>query len=178
MKPIALDLCCGKGGWGAGLIAEGWHVIGVDLDDFSKYYPGEFIQADLLTWEGWRTIPGILLVVCSPPCDQFSRWGMPWTRARNPPIPDMALVNRCRYIGKELGVPCVLENVQAAQRFLGRSQANCGPFHLWGDVPAIVPVFQGKKKESYGGKQKADRAVIPANLARWIGRSFNGPPAK
>jgi hypothetical protein len=49
---------------------------------------------------------------------------------------------------------------------------NCGPFHLWGDVPAIVPVFTGKKKESYGGKQKAERAIIPEHLAIHFARCF------
>lgn len=170
-RPLALDCCCGKGGWAKGFIAAGWRVVGVDLADFSNDYPGEFIQANLLTWEDWRKIP-IECVVASAPCEEFSRWAMPWTRAKNPPEPNLDLVNRCKFIAKELGVPIVMENVRAAQKWLGRSSMNCGPFHLWGDVPALVPTFQGKKKESYGSKQKADRAVIPFELAYHVAKSI------
>ncbi len=53
-KPLCLDLCCGLGGWAEGFISEGWQVVGVDISDFSKFYPGQFIQADLLTWNGWQ----------------------------------------------------------------------------------------------------------------------------
>lgn len=168
----ALDLCCGRGGWAQGLLAEGWRVIGIDLADFSKVYPGEFIQGNLLAWEGWRT-SGASLVVASPPCEEFSRHGMPWTRARNPPEPSLALIDRCRFIASELKAPFILENVRSAQPWLGRSRLNVGPFHLWGDVPAIVPPFHGKKKESYGSKQRDLRAVVPLDLSRFIGRCFS-----
>lgn len=168
----ALDLCCGKGGWTIGLIAEGWNVVGVDLCDFSSEYPGTFIQADLLTWEGWREMRASL-IVASPPCEEFSRHSMPWTRAKNPPAPSLDLWHRCQFIARSLGEPLILENVRGAQRFCGRSTLNCGPFHLWGDVPALIPTdFGGKKKESYSSKQRAERAVIPFDLARFIGRVF------
>ncbi len=31
MKPLAIDLYCGLGGWTDGLLAEGWNVIGRPL---------------------------------------------------------------------------------------------------------------------------------------------------
>lgn len=168
---IALDLCCGRGGWAAGFIAQGWRVIGVDIDDFSAVYPGEFIQADLMTWEGWRGIPA-RVVVASTPCEEFSRWAMPWTRARNPPQPSLALWNRAKFIADTLGVPIVQENVRAAQKWLGRSKLNCGPFHLWGDVPPLIPTFSGRKKESYSSKERSRRAEVPFELACQIARCF------
>jgi len=171
MKPLAIDLCCGLGGWTRGLLLEGWRVVGVDIEDFSDRYPGQFVQADLLTWEGWRRLPAAL-VVASTPCDQFSRFGMPWTRKKNPPQPSFELWDRAFYIGRTLGVPTIQQNVRAAQHYVGRSAMNCGPFHLWGEVPAIIPVFTGPKKESYGSKQRAERAVIPITLARWIGKTM------
>jgi len=33
MKPLAIDLFCGLGGWAEGLLAEGWDVIGFDIGD-------------------------------------------------------------------------------------------------------------------------------------------------
>lgn len=170
MKPLAIDLYCGKGGWARGLIAEGWRVVGVDNNpDFASDYPGEFICADLLTWLGWIGYRP-RLVVASPPCEEFSRWGMPWTRAKNPPPPDLSHVNRSFALAGLWRVPIVLENVNAAQGWLGKSALNCGPFHLWGDVPALCPIFAGRPKESYSSTARAERAMIPENLARWIAR--------
>lgn len=167
----ALDLCCGRGGWAAGLIAAGWEVVGVDIEArFRADYPGQFVCADLLTWEGWRSIPHVRLVVASTPCDEFSRWSMPWTRAQSPAVPSLALWNRANYIARELGVPIVQENVRGAQQFCGRSVLNCGPFHLWYDVPALAPYFDGVPKSRLTGENKAKRAVIPFALAAWIGR--------
>jgi site-specific DNA-cytosine methylase len=113
---VALDLCCGLGGWANGFIQEGWRVIGVDIVDFSKRYPGEFVLANVLTWSSYRDIiPRPCVVLASTPCDEFARWGMPWTRKRNPPPPSLALWNRAEEIARELGAKLIRENVRAAQ---------------------------------------------------------------
>jgi len=166
-----LDLCCGLGGWSQGFQAEGWQCTGVDVSDFARHYPGTFIQADILRWSGWMSLRPDL-VVASPPCDEFSRFSMPWTRAANPPNPDLRLVCRCVEIAHDLDAPMILENVRGAQDWLGRSKMNCGPFHLWGDVPPVIPGFQGRKKESFGGSQKEERAIVPEPLARHLARCF------
>jgi site-specific DNA-cytosine methylase len=31
-KPLCIDLFCGLGGWGEGFLAEGWDVIGFDIE--------------------------------------------------------------------------------------------------------------------------------------------------
>jgi hypothetical protein len=85
MKPLALDLCCGLGGWTKGLIAAGWDVIGVDIVKFDRY-PGRLIVADVNRFY-LNIEPKPLLVIGSPPCEQFSRHAMPWTRKKNPPPP-------------------------------------------------------------------------------------------
>lgn len=164
-----LDLCCGLGGWSVGFAAEGWECVGCDIADFSKEYPGRFFQADLLTWEGWREFQ-FNLVVASPPCEEYSRWDMPWTRARGPQVPDARLWERCFLIARQAGVPIVLENVRGAQQFWGRSKMNVGPFHLWGDVPALVPQVVGRRKSSRWSNERVERAVVPVELARGLGR--------
>ena len=45
-------------------------------------------------------------------------------------------------------IPMVVENVRGAQPWVGRSRWNFGSFHLWGDVPALMPV--GAKFKSQG----------------------------
>lgn len=32
MKPLAIDLYCGLGGWSEGLISEGYDVVGFDIE--------------------------------------------------------------------------------------------------------------------------------------------------
>lgn len=169
---LLLDLYCGVGGWASGFIHEGWQVVGVDFNSsFAGVYPGRFVSADVLTWDGWRDLAPAL-VVASPPCEEFSRHRMPWTRKRNPPQPDLRLWFAALALAKSLKAPCIIENVATAQRWFGRSALNCGPFHLWGDVPPIVPYQSDKVKSSFSSSQRAQRAEIPFALAVHIARCF------
>lgn len=75
----------------------------------------------------------------------------------------------------------IIENVKAAQWFHGKATDHWGPFYLWGDVPDVMPLFgvdlmplvEMRKKESYGSKQRAERATIPISLAQWIARAVD-----
>ncbi len=40
----------------------------------------------------------------------------------------------------------IVENVRGAQRWVGRSRWNFGSFHLWGDVPALMPMTKALPK--------------------------------
>jgi hypothetical protein len=43
-------------------------------------------------------------------------------------------------------IPMLVENVRGAIPWVGRSRWNYGSFHLWGDVPALMPVtFKAQK---------------------------------
>ena len=66
----ALDLFCGGGGAARGLIAAGFDVVGIDIKNHRKSYPGLFIQGDALN-------PPVRLedfdfIWASPPCQRFS----------------------------------------------------------------------------------------------------------
>ncbi len=74
LKPIAIDLYCGLGGWAEGLIAEGWRVIGYDIErhDYGKgSYPGALVLQDVLTIHGSQ-FKDASLIVASPPCQEYS----------------------------------------------------------------------------------------------------------
>jgi site-specific DNA-cytosine methylase len=79
-RPVALDLCCGLGGWTAGLLFEGWDVIGFDIERHEygdKRYPAHLILESILNLNGhdWEPLHPSL-VVASPPCQEYSLWGM------------------------------------------------------------------------------------------------------
>ena len=52
LRPLAIDLFCGLGGWAEGFLAEGWRIIGFDNEP--KPYPGEFVLQDVTALDGAR----------------------------------------------------------------------------------------------------------------------------
>lgn len=83
-KPLAIDLCCGLGGWTEGLLAEGYEVIGYDIEAHEygeERYPAELRLKSILDLQG-SDVAGASLIVASPPCQEFSYMAMPWQRAK------------------------------------------------------------------------------------------------
>ena len=78
MKPLAIDLFCGLGGWTEGLLAEGYDVVGYDIEAHEygeNRYPAQLVLQDVLTLHGrqfkdaatdsgFATLPSVQL-----PCD-------------------------------------------------------------------------------------------------------------
>ena len=158
--PLAIDLYCGLGGWTEGLLAEGWDVIGFDIEQhvYGKHrYPAQLVLQDVLTLHGSQ-FRNADLIVASPPCQKYSYMAMPWTRAKaqaaairadetGQALEDLnRLFNACFRIQAEASIaagrriPLIVENVKGAQPWVGRARYNFGPYYFWGsDVPAIMP---------------------------------------
>lgn len=69
----ALDLFCGLGGWSDGLAAEGFEVLGVEIEPhIAELYKHPVIVSDIceLNPEDFK---GYDLIVGSPPCRNFSK---------------------------------------------------------------------------------------------------------
>jgi C-5 cytosine-specific DNA methylase len=161
-RPLAIDMFCGLSGWGEGLAAEGFEVIGFDIENMfealSMPMPSNFhlVIQDVLTLHGSQ-FRDATLIVASPPCQAYSWMAMPWSRAKAKAAAIRAdetgaemeklnrLFNACFRIQREAcaaagrHVPMVVENVKGAIPWVGRSRWNFGSYHLWGDVPALMP---------------------------------------
>ena len=193
MAPLAIDLFCGLGGWTDGLLAEGWKVIGFDIE--RRPYPAQLVLQDVTTLHGSQ-FRNADLIVASPPCQAYSYRAMPWKRAKALPPPDNTLFEACFRIQREASeaagryIPMVVENVRGAQRWVGRARWRFGSYFLWGDIPALMTFADGSAVKGfaarfedtpwawYGSRSEARKqasamiAKIPLPLARHIGQVY------
>lgn len=158
-EPLAIDLFCGLGGWTYGLLAEGYRVIGFDIErhDYGgdEHYPAQLVLQDVLTLHGSQ-FRDATLIVASPPCQEYSYMAMPWTRAKKIAAEYRAgmrdtkqltaLFDACFRIQREAceaagrHIPLIVENVRGAVPWVGPCQGKFGSFYLWGDVPPLLPI--------------------------------------
>src|SRR5271165_6508467 len=166
MKPLMIDLYSGLGGWAEGGLAEGYDVVGFDIEQHvygDQRYPAQLVLQDVLTLHG-RQFKDAALIVASPPCQEYSYMAMPWSLAKAKAAAIRAdetgaelerlnrLFNACFRIQREAceaagrHIPLIVENVRGAQSWVGRARYNFGSFYLWGDVPALMPIaFKASK---------------------------------
>lgn len=174
-----LDLFCGRFGWGRAFAERGWEVVGVDLTAPPEIPAGcTFIQADVMKiYFGAEGISihrpeahhdeylGRFDFICaSSPCEQFSVHGMKHFHP-NPAYPSLGiqLFNHTRGLCEESGLLYVIENVRAAQAFVGDAYHHAGPFYLWGSgVPCILPggITKGVSIGSGSGLKGKTKAEI------------------
>lgn len=205
MKPLAIDLYCGLGGWTAGLLAAGYDTIGFDIERHQcgeHRYPAQLVIQDVLTLHGSQ-FPDAALIVASPPCQEYSWMSMPWSRAKqvalalrgqaefpsayrgSRTVADLTrLFDACFRIQREASeaaghrVPLVVENVRGAVPWVGRSRWNFGSYHLWGDVPALMPHTSGhgfKGVGPAGGAHGMTRWTNPAYGFKSAGMNRSDP---
>jgi hypothetical protein len=191
--PLAIDLCCGLGGWTEGLLSEGWRVRGYDIEAHEygeERYPADLVLRNVLEMHG-SEIADADLIVASPPCTEYSYMAMPWSRAKQiaralrgeDEFPDPyrgsrtveqlnAIFDACFRLQREASevagrhIPMIVENVRGAQPWVGSAAANYGSFYVWGDVPALMPKPVAAVKVPSAEGRRTDRG----NGARFTSR--------
>lgn len=192
-KPLMIELFAGLHGWGEGALAEGWRVVGFDIVDMCRFIgkpkPGgdlQLVLQNVLTLHG-KQFKDAALIVCSPPCQEFSYMAMPWSRAKAIEAEYLAgtrdkakltaLFDACFRIQREACeaagryIPMVVENVRGAQKWVGRARWMYGSFALYGDVPALMPIAYGAQKFNHIKVPSANgRRTDVGNGARFTSR--------
>jgi hypothetical protein len=178
-KPLCIDLFCGLGGWTDGFLAEGYDVVGFDVERHEygeQRYPAQLVLQDVRTIHGAQ-FKEAAVIVASSPCQAYSYMAMPWGRAKqiaaalrgqsafpdgykgsqtiaelNELFEQPARIQReaCEAAGRY--IPMIQENVKGAQQWVGPAAWHYGSFYLWGDVPALMPITLREPKQ--------DRVVI------------------
>jgi hypothetical protein len=172
-----LDLFCGRWGWSKAFAAREWECEGFDLVAAPEIPENcIFRPFDVMLLEADDIRRGRFDFACaSPPCEEFSVWGMKHFHP-NPKYPEngIRLFNHTRSILEASGVPYVMENVRAAQRFVGNAAHHCGPFYLWGNaVPALMPRgitkgFDHAQTRSASERKRSHPEIIPPELANCV----------
>lgn len=99
-----------------------------------KPLPAMMTETEMCEWETWKRDHPL------PPPDNF-----------------VHLFNECFRIQREACaaagryIPMVVENVRGAQAWVGRSRYNFGSYHIWGDVPALMPITIKRPRKNTGG---------------------------
>jgi hypothetical protein len=129
------------------------------------------LKHDVLEIQDGTWLKTFDFIVASSPCEEFSVHGMKHFNP-NPKYPGLGikLFNHTRQLCEAAGVPYVMENVRAAQQFVGNAVHHCGPFYLWGN--AVPPLLhRGIKKgmdtagslSANGATRDEIRAYMKAN---------------
>lgn len=165
--PLMLDLCCGLKGASAAMRERGWDVISVDIDE--RFDPT--IVADVRLWPYSGPRPD--LVWASPPCTEFSRESMPWTRRGI--TPDMSIVQACIDIARKSDARFwLIENTRGAIKWfrplLGEPVYRMNPQFLWGVPPvAFQPRNIKRPKKQHATPEL--RAMVPWHISLELARS-------
>lgn len=161
-RPLCIDLFCGLGGWAEGFLAEGWDVVGFDIErhDYGTGgYPGQLVIQDVLTLHGSQ-FRNADMIVASPPCQGYSYRAMPWKRAKALPPPDNTLFEACFRI----------------QRQANNCAACDGTGNFYGhDVDGdFLPCDECNGTGYPGGQHRTDIPLIVENVKGaqpWVGRA-------
>ncbi len=160
------DLCSGNQTASKAMKDRGWEVITVDIDPALK--PDIVADVRAFSYHGPRPD----LIWASPPCNEFTREFLIWTRKGI--CPDMSIFHACRKIIHDARPRFwIIENVRGATRYFGRYTEVHYPFYLWGFFPPLGKIkLKYKRKDSYTSSNKIGRAAIPYQISLAVAQAI------
>jgi hypothetical protein len=170
---LMLDICSGLGGASAAMKERGWRVVTLDYNP--SFNPDICEDIQHFIWNGRQPD----LVWCSPPCTEFAREFMPWSKTGV--IPDLSIVTACyKFIKAVHPIYWVIENVKGAIKYfkpvLGKPSYVCNPYYLWGHFPDISHVRVRSYKEHLSSTADAERARIPYAISEALAIAIEMQP--
>lgn len=136
-----------------------------DADVIVGSSPCQEFSYRAMPWKKGKVIPPVILpewwkkAESAMDTDERAEWEH-WKITHPKPEPELgiALFNAqfriqteaCIASGRH--IPLIVENVRGAQRWVGPSRARFGSFHLWGDVPALMPITKQAKVSMPAGE--------------------------
>lgn len=179
----ALDLFCGLGGWSDGLAAEGFDVLGVEIEPkIAALYRHRVIVSDVCDLDP-KDFKGYDLIVGSPPCRDFcciaETAGK--TRWRDPPNPDRGLRLIKAYLNfVEVAKPIywIMENSTLLEKHLKmkpQQKTSLGKGMLrgfWGNYPHFLAPRDYRHDFHFGERKPLtswERAKIPLPFSQALG---------
>ena len=160
-----VDLFAGMGGASRAMRERAWEVVTVDLEPrFATTITGDLCSLSIPS-------PGpVDLLWASPPCHEFSREDMPWSRTGR--APSLACIEATlRHVEELRPRFWCLENVRGARPWvrdlLGPPMLSTGPVYLWGRLPAVLlPRLDAGWKQRITSARPDLRACLPYELSR------------
>lgn len=156
-QPIALDICCRKGGATVGLQRAGFYVIGIDVEDQPGYPGDKFWQRDGLEILDMMTRDGYLhpgdydlpkrirpsLIWQSWPCQDGST-ATASNRARGIADAHRQFIPRARELSNAVGIPWVIEQPTSSRAGLIRR-----------DLTLCMDMFKGDRPPPWVQKHRS-----------------------
>lgn len=141
-----LDCFCGLGGVSDGFAAEGFEVLGIDVEDMpAKGYNHPFIQADIQELHG-EDYRGYDVIWGSPPCRNFvsmSDWH--WKEKKNPEKGLLVVQSFLHFVKAAKPKIWIMENVVGLSKFLFKKPTQVSWVGtprkrraFWGNYPAFL----------------------------------------
>ena len=177
-KPIALDICCRKGGATVGLQRAGFYVIGYDIEPQPGYPGDELVQADglvllrelangdhlngyiwsdsldrwfrpALLWQSW-------------PCQEGNTQTQGTNKSRGWGKDHEQFIPRARELSDKIGIPYVIEQPSSSKKDLIRK-----------DLTLCMDMFKGNLEPPWVQKHRsfelARWPAYPSTLGRFMG---------
>lgn len=167
-RPIALDICCRKGGATVGLQRAGFYVIGIDIEPQPGYPGDEFVQGDGLRVlrtlddsnnELWSPVLGWFrpsFIAQSWPC-QDGNTATASNRARGIADSHRQFIPEARELSDRIGIPYYIEQPTASRSGLIRR-----------DVTLCMDMFKGDMSPPWVQKHRSFELGCWPEPRAWI----------